>query len=415
MKKLTTLLMAGLISVGLAACTPAADSSDVTSSNQESSQNSSSEVAFEKNFDVVEEKLTFTALGEYKTLTAKYGDDTVYNVTYTPVNKTIVDVVNGVVIAKKDGETAIAATYENNGKTYEDVVLAKVTSDFKVTFDTKDTTLNIKTGDKVQVNAKVTYPSVNYADLGVNYTSSDDKVATVSESGVITAVGKGIANITATSLVKITSQLNMMGQVMIVTSDANATLTVIVDNEFNKDTHASLIGRYENHYDWQGFAVNSTPKNPTWTKDKLIWIRALSSLEFNENGTFTQQVLNAQREKYFLDEEKLADPNTKYDTYEQQSEVFKNAYVYNKADQEAEIIDGKQFGEIKGMLSMGMPNFAERGVFAIINGQLLLSYKGRTNVLGAVNDNAWATKPYVPFKNLVGMSANMAMVLAKVK
>lgn len=104
-------------------------------------------------------------------------------------------------IARLDGNRIIAV---NNGETKITATCGIVKTSAKVTIATKveQITLNktegvLTVGNSVTVTATVT-PD-NATNTTVNWTSSDEKVATVDSNGKVTAVAAGNATITATS------------------------------------------------------------------------------------------------------------------------------------------------------------------------------------------------------------------------
>lgn len=104
-------------------------------------------------------------------------------------------------VARLDGNKIVAVT---NGETKITAICGIVKTSAKVTVTTKveqitlDKTEGILTvGNSVTITATVT-PD-NATDTAVNWTSSDESVATVDQTGKVTAVAAGNATITATS------------------------------------------------------------------------------------------------------------------------------------------------------------------------------------------------------------------------
>ena len=97
---------------------------------------------------------------------------------------------NGKVTGIATGETTITATWDNGTKTYQVEV--------PVVVETAGITLDIYKISSFYVGETRTIKaSTAPADQQVTWTSENDKVATVSSSGVVTAVGGGTTNITA--------------------------------------------------------------------------------------------------------------------------------------------------------------------------------------------------------------------------
>ncbi len=290
--------------------------------------------------------------------------------------------------------------------------------------------LNTESNPTAALTASVAVPTVfDSAEAGVTWSSNNPDVATVDANGVVTAVSAGIAQITATSnyQVSTTSSQTIMGMTITSTEDAitEDVITVMVNNEFDASAHAEIIGTYEGHYDWQGFHTQASADNPCYTAENFQWIRSKIVLELKEDGSFTQQVLNAQRATY----PEAIDMSLPESTYDEQVAKYgkNNCYVYNPYDQDPSAEEfasetDKTFAAISGMEARGMRNFAENGYYLILDGQLVLffgqvngftgEYETSTFTYGSA-DGSFVNNVYVPFTNLVAMNDNMSVVLAK--
>lgn len=324
---------------------------------------------------------------------------------YASSNEKVAVVNHGVIMAMGDGSAVITASYA--GKEYTCAV--KVATDFSVVIDGEGV-LNLKSGETAALSAQVNLPTVFDTVTGVNWSSTDEKVASVNADGVLTAVGPGICVIKAESQTQKTVESRSMYGTFVSTDPAEDSIVVVVDNEYDAEKYPDLLGLYTGSYDWQGFVEDLKKNAPVWTAEKFLWIRAIMNLELREDGTFRQEVLNAQRKGYQVNAD-LPDG----DTYEVQSAKYQKCYVYNRYGQVgAELsTDEKKFHDVAGMTESGINNFAEVGVFAVLDGQLVLYYNGQTQTLGAAEGNEWAKNIYVPFNNMVAMSENMAMLLTK--
>ncbi len=139
-------------------------------------------------------------IGESETLTATVlpSNATDKSVTWTSSDKSVVTVINGRITAVGAGAATITAT-TSNGKTASCSVtvnepapeIIEVTS-----VSLNKTSLTLEIGESETLTATV-LPS-NATDKSVTWTSSDLSVATV-EDGKVTAIGSGIATITATT------------------------------------------------------------------------------------------------------------------------------------------------------------------------------------------------------------------------
>ena len=115
-------------------------------------------------------------------------------ITWSSSNTTVATISSdGVVTAKSPGTSTITAkTY--NGKT----ATCKITVEKPVTnIALSDATTTLWIGDSKTLTATVT--PMDASNTAVNWSSSDNKVATVSSKGVITAKGKGTCTITCTA------------------------------------------------------------------------------------------------------------------------------------------------------------------------------------------------------------------------
>lgn len=352
---------------------------------------------------ISQKELTFTKLGQTEMILT---DDAGEKVTWTSSDETVATVAGGVVIAKGNGTALITGKTESESVT----CTVKVNSDFSIAINEGPViSLNSKDNNKMTLTANVTLPTVFDEVDSCTFSSSDETVATVDQkTGEVTAVGKGIATITATTDTQRTTKMVMMGMESVSTSPATASVTVVVDNEFDPTQHAQLIGTYQGSYDWRGFDEELS-ETYAYTEENFKWIQSILSLELSEDGTFHQKVLNAQREGYPADAvcPEVTDPS--------KSREVKSFYVYNRFDQVASDLNNgeKEYHDIEGMSASGVNNFIESGVYAIFDGNLVLFYKGMTKNLGPVNDMEWAKKEYEPFVNMVKISENMTMQLTK--
>ena len=131
--------------------------------------------------------------GQTKTLTA-----TVLNLTNTAVSWSSSDtgvatVANGVVTAKATGTATITATSVANTNLKATCVVTVVEAP---TITISDATATIIRGQTKTLTATVS----NLSNTAVTWTSSNTGVATVSSSGVVSAIAQGSATITATSV-----------------------------------------------------------------------------------------------------------------------------------------------------------------------------------------------------------------------
>ena len=115
-------------------------------------------------------------------------------------------------------ETAVAVQVNENGGDIDPYAVASIT--------VKPTELDLYKGDTAVLQATIMPMTVE--DRTVTWTSSDETVATVDESGVVTAVGVGTATITATSNQDSTKTFDVPVRVIVINKELNA---VIWDEE----------------------------------------------------------------------------------------------------------------------------------------------------------------------------------------
>ena len=128
------------------------------------------------------------------TATVKPDNTTIKTLTWTSSDETVATVdENGLVTAKKSGSTVVTATTENGLKASCNI-LVPVEAE-KVTLDKTSAVIGV--GAQLQLNAAVS--PENTTDKNVVWASSDPSVATVDENGLVKAIAKGEAKITASS------------------------------------------------------------------------------------------------------------------------------------------------------------------------------------------------------------------------
>lgn len=139
--------------------------------------------------------------GETSRLTATVSpsDATNKSLTWSSSNEDVATVdANGLVTAKNPGTATITATANDttNGVIFDtcEVTVTPVTLE-GIALNTETLSLQYKSTYKLTV----TFNPANATNKKITWTSSNEKVAIVDQSGNVTAVGKGTANITATT------------------------------------------------------------------------------------------------------------------------------------------------------------------------------------------------------------------------
>ena len=115
-------------------------------------------------------------------------------ITWRSDNEKVATVSNGIITAVGKGTANIIVTVGNHSATLPVTVTVPVTG---VEFDGVDeVNLDLTTNPKYDLSGHVKLSPTDAEAAGYNWKSDNTEVATVDENGVVTAVGKGTANIT---------------------------------------------------------------------------------------------------------------------------------------------------------------------------------------------------------------------------
>lgn len=110
---------------------------------------------------------------------------------YTSSDETIVNVIDGKIIALKDGKATITANYKGKMATTQVHVITPIKN---ISFTS--TSRSIRVGKELQMKLQVTPSDADISTL--KYTSSDESIATVNANGIVTGVSAGRVTIKVT-------------------------------------------------------------------------------------------------------------------------------------------------------------------------------------------------------------------------
>lgn len=354
-------------------------------------------------------ELAFVQIGQAQVITAKLGDDIAADAEWTVDNADVAKVVRGVVTAIGNGTATVTV---NAGEQSKDVAVT-VTSEFGLAIKSGDAVvdysrieLSTANTNSVDLTADVTYPVASeyvIAD-GITWSTNDKTVATVDAAGKVTAVGAGFATISAVTNACYPVEVPTMGGSTIVVQQAVSKVIISVNNEFDAEDNAELLGLYSNEVEWLGFAnaAQQTEANKDKSAENLKKIDGITEFTLKEDGSFLQFTYNAKRAGYTV----IANPT------ETQS-MFANCHVYNNVLTEAKT------PEHHALAKFAMNNFKESGFFGIFGGELRVVFIAGSVIeyktLGAVADNDWADNDFVPFSSQsIKFHSDMNKALTKV-
>ena len=157
---------------------------------------------------------------------------------YTSSNSSVATILFNGIVALSKGTTIITLYFEGNHKyaaaENKTITINVELNDASVSVD--NDTLDLKVDETYAINATTEPEILKY--LCINYTSSDESVATVDENGTVTAVGEGTAIITLTvgdDKIYAKNSTNVTVTVSKIPTEitANTTENLFVDDEAN--------------------------------------------------------------------------------------------------------------------------------------------------------------------------------------
>ena len=181
-------------------------------------------------------------LGGTTQLTATIAPDNAENknVTWSSSDESVATVSNdGLVTSIKEGTTIITVTTEDGGLKAECMVNVKIFHAEKVTLD--KTSVSLMESGTTQLVATVTPEEAE--NKNVTWSSSDESIATGSNDGVVTGVGKGTATITVKDITDCVTVSRTGQSTSIINGQAKYGVTFSIKNSSSETIHlTSLAG-----------------------------------------------------------------------------------------------------------------------------------------------------------------------------
>lgn len=205
----------------------------------------------------IEEGPNIVLIGESKTISAKILPENVDNptITWTSSNEAVATVKEGCIQGVADGTATITAAAANGVSAQVEILVQEVVAE-KIDIEGPD---EIIIGNEVQLQTIITPANTTYPD--VKWTSSDEGVATVSEDGMLSAIGVGEATISA---IQKDVQAEVTIQVIFIPVEK---IEIALDEEFN----GTLTEEENTQFSAAVFPETATYPNISWaTSDESI-------------------------------------------------------------------------------------------------------------------------------------------------
>lgn len=190
MKKFKLIALCSLMAFGvggaIVSCTPKDDNKgDVEGNTQQE------DVGLEVSLSEVS-----LNVGEDKEVTAKTKNDDEYLISWASSNKEIATVKKGIIHAVKEGTCEITVSARKKGtiKVLQSKKISVVVNNFAIILNETEITISMSEGNTHQLTA-----TQSGFEGTLKWSSGDEKVATVSETGLVTAHGSGETIITVTN------------------------------------------------------------------------------------------------------------------------------------------------------------------------------------------------------------------------
>ncbi|MBR4943492.1 MAG: Ig-like domain-containing protein, partial [Clostridia bacterium] len=168
-----------------------------TSSNVDSSSSYVPEILYEVKISINEWTMNVYEEVVLSAVATQDGEEIDSEIEWTSSDSTIATVVDGKVNALKTGTVTITASANGVLDTCV-ITVVNTAGDPQIMIDANEE-LQLRVGMTFQVAPTLVYNGSTYTDATFSFISGDSDVFTVSETGLITAVGEGDANLTVSA------------------------------------------------------------------------------------------------------------------------------------------------------------------------------------------------------------------------
>jgi uncharacterized protein YjdB len=238
-------------------------------------------------------------IGDSKTITATIApaNATNKNITWISSDNSIVTVTNGVIKGIKVGNVTITATTTDGSKKATVAVTVKAIDVSSVVINNKDVT-SLEVGNTLKL--KTTIEPTNATNKAVTWTSSNNNIATVDNTGLVKALNKGTVTITVTTKDKskvdeISIEITVPIEIVNIKEVESTNLDIGSEIKLNANLESS--GSTNTKYVWE----SSNNEVATVNQDGIVSGKKTGTvtitLKTEDNKVYDEIVLNIVEEK----------------------------------------------------------------------------------------------------------------------